>query len=74
MVPDADIARLVVETGCGWNVTNGDELAKLIRSLIYDHEELQQRGRRAREVYEQQFQQEIILEQYVRVIQEIIQN
>ena len=74
MVPDADIARLVVKTGCGWNVTNGDELAQLIRSLIYDHEELQQRGRRAREVYEQQFQQEIILEQYVRVIQETIQN
>lgn len=74
MVPDADIARLVVETGCGWNVTNGDELVQLIKSFIYDREMLQQRGRRAREVYEQRFRREIILEQYARVIQEVIQK
>lgn len=74
MVPDADIARLVVETGCGWNVTSSDELVQLIKSFVYDRKTLQQRGRKAREVYEQRFRREIILKQYTQVIQEAIQR
>lgn len=74
MAPDADIARLVTENACGWNVKDGDELAQLVKSLINDREELSRRGQKAREIYEEQFRREIVLEQYARVIQNVIRK
>ncbi|HDN19620.1 MAG TPA: glycosyltransferase WbuB [Candidatus Acetothermia bacterium] len=68
MAPEADIARLVTEQGCGWNVTTGEELAELIRQLLSERQELVRRGERARAVYEERFQRERVLEQYARII------
>lgn len=68
MAPEADIARLVVEEHCGWNVTDGGELAELIRSLLQDRGALDRRGERAREVYEARFRREKIIEEYVEVL------
>lgn len=68
MAPDADIARLVTETECGWNVTTGQELADLIRQLLNAPQELARRGQKGRKVYEERFRRESIIKEYTRVL------
>lgn len=68
MAPDADIARLVTNARCGWNVTNGEKLADLIRWLLDNPQELVQGGQRGRKVYEEQFRRENVIEEYARVL------
>jgi len=68
MAPEADIARLVNEEECGWNVTTGQELADLVRQLLSNPQEILYRGERAREVYEKQFQRERIIDEYAKVL------
>lgn len=69
MAPGADIARLVAETGCGWNVTGGEELARLVRYLVDHSDELARRGQQGRRVYEERFRRSTIIEEYARVMQ-----
>ena len=67
MAPEADIARLVEETGCGWNVMSGEDLAKLIRRLVDNPGEFAERGEIAKEVYEERFRKEHILQKYAEI-------
>jgi len=69
MAPEADIAQLVKETGCGWNVLNGEELAELIKRLVKNPEELEKRGKTAREVYKERFRREHIIQKYVELLE-----
>lgn len=71
MSPEADIARLVIETECGWNVTTAQELSNLLRYLLENPQELVHRGKRAREVYLERFQKELIIGEYARVMGKI---
>jgi|GEM_PF-1015802 len=71
MSPHADIAGLVNETGCGWNVLNGEELAGLIKRLVDNPLELARRGKIAREVYESRFRKEHIIQEYVELLEGI---
>ncbi len=64
MAPEADIAQLVTETGCGWNVSNGEELGELIRRLVYNPKELLKRGKIAGKVYEERFRKDKIIQRY----------
>jgi len=68
MAPEADLAQLVTKTGCGWNVLTGHELARLLRELIFTPEEFTHRGQKARKVYEERFQREVIIEEYAKVL------
>jgi glycosyltransferase involved in cell wall biosynthesis len=68
MSPEADIARLVNEKGCGWNVTAGQELANLVRQLLNNPQEFLYRGQKAREIYEEQFRRERIVDEYAKVL------
>ncbi|MCH8274630.1 MAG: glycosyltransferase family 4 protein [Armatimonadetes bacterium] len=68
MAPEADIARLVRDGGCGWNVRTGAQLADLIRRLAQEPEELRVAGRRARDIYESRFQKDRVLEEYARLL------
>jgi len=70
MAPEADIARLVEETGCGWNVLNGEELAELIKKLVNNSEELENRGIKAKDVYEERFRKERIIQEYAKLFKE----
>lgn len=70
MAPEADIARLVTENGCGWNVTTGQDLAKLIRMLLCNRHELEDRGVKARNLYENRFKKERIIESFIDVLLE----
>ena len=69
MAPGADIARLVEETGCGWNVMSGHELAGLIMRLVDNPRELTERGKIARKVYEERFRKEHILQKYAEIFE-----
>lgn len=64
MAPHADISGLVTETGCEWNVWNGEELAELIKRLVDNAQELAHRGKIAREVYKRRFRKEHIIQEY----------
>jgi glycosyltransferase involved in cell wall biosynthesis len=68
MAPEADVAQLVREARCGWNVTNGDELTRLLRDLIKTPGELSEMGRRGRDVYESQYQRSRVIEEYAKVL------
>jgi glycosyltransferase involved in cell wall biosynthesis len=68
MAPNADVARLVIETKCGWNVSSSKELVNLIRQLLNNLEEVLYRGQRGREVYESQFQRVRVIARYREVL------
>jgi len=68
MAPEADVARLVKDSGCGWNVTNGEEMARLLQQLLTSRDELKERGRRGRGVYENRFRRSLVIEEYAQVV------
>jgi colanic acid biosynthesis glycosyl transferase WcaI len=68
MSPEADIARLVEEGRCGWNATDAKELERILEDVVRLPQELPERGRRGRELYDQRFKRDRVLEQYVRVV------
>jgi glycosyltransferase involved in cell wall biosynthesis len=68
MAPRADVAELAVSTGCGWNVSSGEEVARLVRSLLADPTQLGRARASARSVYEQRYQRSRVLDLYVDVI------
>jgi colanic acid biosynthesis glycosyl transferase WcaI len=65
MHPHADLARLVSERKCGFNVLDGIALADLIELNIADRAVLEESGRRARQVYEERFTRAAALTRYV---------
>jgi glycosyltransferase involved in cell wall biosynthesis len=69
MAPEADVARLVTERECGWNITTGQELAELVLQLLNNPLELRRRGQRGREVYEECFRREIVIKEYIKVLE-----
>ena len=68
MAPKADVAELVAETNCGWNVASSHELISHLRSLLENPELLKQAAANARKVYDERFCRERILDQYHAVI------
>lgn len=69
MAPESDIARLVMETGCGWNASGGGELTARLREIEAHPAEARERGRRGRQVYEERFQRTRVVERYVEALQ-----
>jgi glycosyltransferase involved in cell wall biosynthesis len=68
MSPQADVARLAIETGCGWNITSSDELTDLIRGLVADRADLERRGRAARDVYRDRFRRDLAIQEYASLL------
>jgi glycosyltransferase involved in cell wall biosynthesis len=65
MDPRADLARLVSDWRCGFNATDGAALVAWVERNLGSREELQESGRRARELYEAQFTREAALDRYI---------
>jgi len=74
MSPEAELARLVKQNRCGWNVTTAKELVTLIRTLLDNPHELYQKKNIARELYLKYFQRQKILDQYAKVIYRAIKE
>jgi glycosyltransferase involved in cell wall biosynthesis len=70
MSPEAELAQLVKQNECGWNVMTVEELVTLIRKLLSQPDELAWKKAVARELYTRYFQREKIVEQYAKVIHE----
>jgi glycosyltransferase involved in cell wall biosynthesis len=70
MSPEAELAQLVKQNGCGWNVMTVEELVTLIRKLLSQPDELAWKKTIARQLYTRYFQREKIMEQYAKVIHE----
>ncbi len=69
MAPEAEIARLLVEAECGWNVTDGVALARLLRWLVQNPDELVRRALNARRVYEERFRRENAIRAYAELLE-----
>ncbi len=68
MSPEAELVDLVTRAQCGWNVTSGEALSALIRTLLAHPEELARRGANGRTLYESRFRRAHIMEAYTAVI------
>lgn len=68
MSPEAELARLVEEMGCGWNVTSAEELVGLVHRLLADPEESVKKSAAAQEVYRRMFLREDILDRYAEIL------
>jgi glycosyltransferase involved in cell wall biosynthesis len=63
--PHADLARLVAECECGFNAVDAAALTDWVERNIADRAGLEEYGRRAREVYEERFTRNAVLNRYV---------
>lgn len=68
MSPQAEVARLVRDEGCGWNVTNPEQLVNLIYYLVNNREEIIAKSSKAREVYKERFSRDQIVAAYVQLL------
>ncbi len=61
--PDAEIARVIAEEQCGWQLSPGDAagLARLLTECRSDRTECRRRGVLARQTYEQRFRRDLSL-------------
>jgi len=69
MAPEADIARLVIRFECGWNATDSEELKAILEKVVRSPDELARRGKRGRELYEERFTRQRVVEEYARVVE-----
>src|SRR4029077_19741832 len=69
MEPWAEPASIAEEHGCGVRVdpADPDALASVLRTLV-DADDLQERGRAGRRVFEKSFERKIAVEAYERVL------
>jgi colanic acid biosynthesis glycosyl transferase WcaI len=65
MAPEADVARLVVDSRCGFNAVCGDEIADWLERNLANRVDLQVSGEHARKVYEARFTRKAVLDRYV---------
>ena len=68
MAPAADVAEIVTEAHCGWNVSNSKDLVAQLKVLLENPELLKDAAANARKVYDERFSREKILGQYHALI------
>jgi colanic acid biosynthesis glycosyl transferase WcaI len=65
MDPEADVARLVADSRCGFNATGGEDLADWVELNLANRAALEESGKHARAVYEARFMRKAVLDRYV---------
>ncbi len=68
MSEESEIARLVREERCGWNVRDGAELRAVLEQLIDSRDDLHRASINARRVYEHKFQRDVIISAYAEAL------
>jgi len=74
MPTDAELARLITSEKCGWNVPTSDQLIPLLENLLENREEYIVRGHHAQKLYLDHYQESIIMNRYLKVIQDQMYN
>ncbi|MFC6757176.1 MULTISPECIES: glycosyltransferase family 4 protein [Haloarcula] len=71
--PDTEVARVVKRTGCGIHVEpdNPEAVAEAVRKLKSDAAAVDRMGTRAREVFESEFEQEVAIDAYERLVRDL---
>ncbi|SFM80748.1 glycosyltransferase family 4 protein [Thermodesulforhabdus norvegica] len=67
MSPKAEVAKIVERDGCGWNVTNTEQLVDLVRRMFEDRNEIGVKSQKARRVYEERFSRSKIIGSYIEL-------
>ena len=68
MHEDTELAKLITNEQCGWNVVNGDQLCQLLENLLENPDEYDTKGNRAKKLYLDNYHESIIMDLYLQVI------
>lgn len=74
MPQDTELAKLVTDEKCGWNVINSDQLSQLLERLICNPDECSAKGALAQKLYFDNYQECIIMNRYMKVIKDQMYN
>ena len=74
MPNDSELAKLITSEKCGWNASNSDRLIPLLENLLENRGEYIVRGNRAQQFYLDHYQESIIMNRYLKVIQDQMYN
>jgi colanic acid biosynthesis glycosyl transferase WcaI len=72
MSANADLVRVLEETGSGWRVSGGTDLTELLERLLADRRLADEAGRSARAAYEERFRGPVVLDGYSRLVEELL--
>jgi glycosyltransferase involved in cell wall biosynthesis len=68
MPPDSELAKMVIETETGWNVSDGHELEELAQYIKLQLSEANRKGANARQLYEQRFTKRQVTAAYAELL------
>lgn len=70
MSEGADLAKLIIRAECGWVVNNGKEIAELIHNLYRNPQQITEKAKKAKKVYDLHFRKEVIIREYLKILEE----
>ena len=72
MNKDATLAKIIIENECGWVTETQEELIKLLSHLIHNKNEINNKAKLSKAVYESQFSKKVVLSKYLKAVNEPI--
>ena len=74
MPSDTELAKLITDKQCGWNVVNSEQLSLLLEGLVDNRDECAKKGNQAQKLYWDNYRESIVMHQYLEVIKEQISH
>ena len=74
MPSDAELATLIMDQKCGWNVINSHQLSALLVHLADNRNEYSEKGGQAQKLYWDNYRESIVMNQYLTVIKKQISH
>ena len=72
MPESSELSQLVTSNECGWNVSNSEQLTNLLTRLMLNKDQYEMKGIRARDLYWNNYQENLIMKKYAKVISDHI--
>ena len=69
MPSDTELATLIINQKCGWNVIDGHQLSALLENLLDNRDEYTKKGNKAQKLYWDNYRESIVMNEYLTVIQ-----
>ena len=69
MPSDTELATLIINQKCGWNVIDGHQLSELLENLLDNRDEYTKKGNKAQKLYWDNYRESIVMNEYLTVIQ-----
>lgn len=74
MPDDTELAKLITDHNCGWNVINSNQLSLLLEGLEDNHNEYTEKGNEAQKLYWDNYREYIVMHQYLMAIKKQISH